>query len=303
MLQTSFLKFSAREMLRGEYIRAFLGALVYYIPMYLMSRTSLLAMEIGIGWYMLSRVLSLFVSIFVTEIFNVGFMRSLIRMKAPREAEDNEKRYDAGLVLSGYSENFGNTLKITFIRKIYLIGWALLAYLPMFVVIGVLAFMSNTPEISGLIDIFAQYQLSPTEEMALYLGGYILENCQYVIFMLLGAYILTFVLVIPLIRKQYEYMMIPIILADNPDITKKEAFDLTHEIMHGYRWRYFCVEISFVLWRMLAVVLFMNTYSYLILYIAMAMFLPYMNMTFIEFYKERRLIMKPDEEGEDKNEN
>lgn len=303
MLHTSFLKLSAREELKGEYLRAFLGAIVYYIPLYLMSRISLLATELGTSWYVLAMAASLLVSIFVTEIFNVGFMRSLIRMKAPKEAIDNEKRYDTGLVLSGYNENFGNTLKITFTRQVYLLGWSLLMLLPLIVVIGILAFMSNTPEIAGLKDAVMQYYTSPTEEMALYLGEYILENCQYVMYMLSGAYVLMLVLMIPYIRKQYEYIMIPIILADNPGISSKKAFALTREIMHGYRWGYFCVEISFVLWQVLASALFLNTQSYFVLYIAMAAILPYMNMTFIEFYKERRLMMKPDEEGEDKNEN
>lgn len=303
ILLTSFLKFSAREKLKGEYLRTFFGAVICLIPSYLMSKINLLATEMGTGWYMLSMAISVIVSIFVIEIFNVGFIRSLIRMKSTTEVNSEESRYDAGLVLSGYSEHFGNTLKITFLRQLYIVGWSLLAYLPIFVAVGVLAFMSDTPEIAGLIDAVSRYQISPTEEAALYIGEYVLQNCPYVVFILMGAYVLLFVFAIPLIRKQYEYMMIPIILAEKADISRKEAFALTREIMHGYRWRYFCVEISFILWQMLAVLLFMSTLSYLVLYLAMAAFLPYMNMTFIEFYKERKLMLTPVEEGEDNNEN
>lgn len=303
ILLTSFLKFSAREKLKGEYLRTFFGAVICLIPSYLMSKINLLTTEMSTGWYMLAMALSVLVSIFAIEIFNVGFIRSLLRMKEPKGAIDSEKRYDAGQVLSGYSENFENTLKITFRRQLYLLGWSLLAFLPLMVAIGVLVFMSNTPEIVGLKDAVMQYYISPTEEMALHLVEYIFTNCQYVLYLLLGAYVLMFVLMIPYIRKQYEYMMIPIIVAENPNITAKNAFAQTREIMHGYRWKYFCVEISFILWQVLAVALFMSTLSYLVLYMAMAVFLPYMNMTFIEFYKERKLMLTPVEEGEDNNEN
>ncbi len=303
MLQPAFLKFSAREELKGEYLRAFFGAFVALIPSYLLSRISDLAIKVGYFWWALAIVLTLVTSIFVTEIFDVGFMRSLLRMKSPKEADYDEKRYDASLVMSGYSENFGNTLKVTFLRQLYLFGWTMLAYLPLLVVIGLIAFMSNTPEISGLINAAMQYYMSPTEEMALYLGGYVMENCQYVVYMLLGAYILMFVLAIFLIRKQYEYIMIPIILADNPDISSKDAFALTREIMHGYRMKYFCVELSFMGWMLLVAILSGFTMSLLIVYALMATIEPYRHRTFIEFYKERRLMMKPDEEGENNNEN
>lgn len=303
VLQSSFLKFSARKELKGEYLRAFLGALVYYIPSYLASRISDLAVKVGTEWYILSLLFAILISVFVTEIFNVGFIRSLIRMKRMQDVGHGEKRYDAGLVLSGYTENFGNTIKIMLRRIWYLLGWGMLMLLPLFIVIGVIAFMSNTPGISGLIDVIMQYYISPTEEMAMHIGEYIAENCKYVIYMLSGAYILMLGLMIPYIRKHYEYIMIPMIVADEPDIEVKDAFAKTREIMHGFRWKYFCVEFSFIGWTMLATLLSGCTTSLLVLYAIQAAILPYINMTFIEFYKERQLMLMHDEEGEDKNEN
>lgn len=301
MLQTSFLKFSAREELRGEYLRAFFGAFVAMIPLYLISKIGDLAITIGHAWWMLAIALAWPVGIFVTDIFGVGFFRSLLMMKTSKEAEYDEKRYDINLVMSGFTQNYGNTLKITFLRKLYLLGWTLLAYLPIIVFIGIMAFLSDTPEISGFNNILSQYLISPSEETVLHLGEYVLDNCRYVAYMLMGAYILMFVLAIPLVRKQYEYIMIPIILAENPDISRREAFALTREIMHGYRARYFCVEFSFIGWQMLVVILSGYTMSLLAVYALMAAIEPYRQRTYIEFYKERRLMMKP-EEGDNNNE-
>ena len=45
--------------------------------------------------------------------------------------------------------------------------------------------------------------------------------------------------------KTYEYRMIPYILAENPKITRKEAFALSKQIMKGNKWKTFILDISF----------------------------------------------------------
>lgn len=63
----------------------------------------------------------------------------------------------------------------------------------------------------------------------------------------------TFLLIIPGIIKNYEYRMIPYILADAPGISRKEAFRISKEMMRGNKWKAFILDFSFIGWDMLAV--------------------------------------------------
>ena len=50
--------------------------------------------------------------------------------------------------------------------------------------------------------------------------------------------------------------MIPYILAENPTITMKEAFRLSKEMMKGYKWQAFKLDISLLGWTILGLVTF-----------------------------------------------
>lgn len=51
--------------------------------------------------------------------------------------------------------------------------------------------------------------------------------------------------------KYYEYSMIPYLLAENPTITKKEAFTLSKKLTKGEKWNLFIVDISMIGWHIL----------------------------------------------------
>ncbi len=58
------------------------------------------------------------------------------------------------------------------------------------------------------------------------------------------------------IIKTYEYRMIPYLLAENPNIKRKEAFKLSKQMMKGNKWRAFVLDISFFGWYFLSVLTF-----------------------------------------------
>ena len=64
----------------------------------------------------------------------------------------------------------------------------------------------------------------------------------------------TMLFIIPGLIKIYEYRMIPYILADNPDMDKKEVFALSKSMMKGNKWRAFVLDLSFILWDFLSCV-------------------------------------------------
>ncbi len=67
------------------------------------------------------------------------------------------------------------------------------------------------------------------------------------------VFLWSLLFVIPGIIKTYEYMMIPYILAENPDIDSKEAFAMSKQMMTGNKWKAFVLQLSFLGWFLLSV--------------------------------------------------
>ena len=59
--------------------------------------------------------------------------------------------------------------------------------------------------------------------------------------------------IIPGIYKAYEYRMIPYLLAENPNLSWKEAFSISKEMMNGNKWKAFVLDLSFIGWNLLSI--------------------------------------------------
>lgn len=66
----------------------------------------------------------------------------------------------------------------------------------------------------------------------------------------------TLLFVIPGIIKMYEYRMIPYILAENPNVSKDEAFAISKSMMNGNKWNAFLLDLSFIGWQILSLITF-----------------------------------------------
>ena len=82
---------------------------------------------------------------------------------------------------------------------------------------------------------------------------------------------------IPGIIKSYEYAIIPYILADDAEISSKDAFKKAKKMMKGNKWRLFKLNFSFIGWEILCV---------LTLGLGTFFLLPYINAANAEFYIE-----------------
>lgn len=279
-----FLKQMAKMKLQGIYTKALCGQLICYIPAYLVSMLVVL-ITTKLGGNIWGFLISLIFDIFIIDIFTVGYMSSLI--SASTNQENLEKKYDINLVLSGFSEHYPNILKITFLRRLYVMGWGLLSMLPLLVAVGVIACLTVKPETLQAFDLIVQLAQSPTNDMLLNVSEYIAQNCMYIVYILSGASVMCIVLLIPYVRKSYMYKMIPMIMAENPYMPSSMAFLKTREIMQGYRMKYFLLELSFIGVLILATIIasFISITS--VMYIIMAFAMVYINMTFVQFYLVR----------------
>lgn len=63
---------------------------------------------------------------------------------------------------------------------------------------------------------------------------------------------LWFFTIIGIFIKYYEYSMIPYVLAENPNISRKDAFRLSKELTKGYKWELFKLDLSLIGWEILS---------------------------------------------------
>ena len=94
---------------------------------------------------------------------------------------------------------------------------------------------------------------------------------------------------IPGIIASYTYAMVPYIMAENPELTPKEACERSKQLMDGNRLRLFCLTFSFIGWSFLCAVT--CGIGYIVL-------TPYIEAAVADFYREisdTRPVPEPDE--------
>lgn len=91
------------------------------------------------------------------------------------------------------------------------------------------------------------------------------------------AVLWTCLLIVPGVIKMFEYAIIPYILADDAEISGKDAFKKAKQMMKGNKWRLFKLEFSFIGWALLSVLTFGIGAFFLV---------PYIEAATAEFYVE-----------------
>ena len=123
--------------------------------------------------------------------------------------------------------------------------------------VGVLLriFLLNPLEVGGCRFFMENSEYQPTVGRL----GYAFQNGMY------GKTVLTLflrklfiglwalLLIVPGIVKSYEYRMVPYLLADDPNMTRQDAFRLSKELMYGQKWDTFVLDLSFIGWSLLSV--------------------------------------------------
>ena len=156
----------------------------------------------------------------------------------------------------GFKSNYKNVIKTMFFRDLYLFLWSLISVIPVAItaVIAVVLAMSSVNEAwIGVVIVLMVLVMIP---------------CM-----------------IPSIIKTYEYMLIPYIMAENPNMPTKDAFALTKHMMMGDKFNAWVLQLSFIGWNLLS----LCTCGILsIFYVA-----PYQAYTMAAFYKAMQQKVRP----------
>lgn len=86
----------------------------------------------------------------------------------------------------------------------------------------------------------------------------------------------------------YTYRMVPYLLSDFSNISIREAMKVSREMMYGYKWRLFMLDLSFIGWIV---------FSFITLGLGTLFVVPYMETACALFYddlKNERLIVTED---------
>lgn len=92
----------------------------------------------------------------------------------------------------------------------------------------------------------------------------------------LYTFLWSLLLIVPGIIKGYEYRMIPYILAENPSISKEDAFALSKQMMDGDKLNAWILDLSFLGWNILGI---LTCCTLSVFYV-----LPYQNLTNAQLY-------------------
>lgn len=87
--------------------------------------------------------------------------------------------------------------------------------------------------------------------------------------------------VVPGVRAFFSYAMTPYLLVDHPDWTPRRCIAESKRMMEGHRWRYFCLNVSFLGWTLLAAVT-----SYFFGGLTQLLLTPYIDAACAAFYED-----------------
>lgn len=104
------------------------------------------------------------------------------------------------------------------------------------------------------------------------------RNVETIFFMKLFIFLWSLLFVVPGIVKLYEYSMIPYIIAEDPNISRKDAFIKSKKMMSGNKWRAFVLTLSFIPWYILGALTFGAVTLFYVL--------PYHHLTSAALYDE-----------------
>lgn len=178
---------------------------------------------------------------------------------------------------SGISMSFNRTytFSLSELSKPEIMGF-LMAFLGAFtfaMVIGlVVSFFLLNPLHVGVQRFFvvSHYQKAELGEIGYAFSNGYLNVVKTMFLESLFIFLWSLLFIVPGIIKSYEYRMIPYILAENPGIDTREAFEISRQMMSGNKWNAFVLDLSFLGWSILSAftcgilaIFYVNPYIYM----------------------------------------
>ena len=136
---------------------------------------------------------------------------------------------------------------------IFLVVFIIVVLLATAIALVITAFISNPVEV-GSSKFFLKTLEEPAQvkEVAFAFDNSYKNIVKVMFFRTLYIMLWSLLFVIPGIIKSYEYRMIPYLMAENPNLSKEQAFALSKQMMMGQKWSAFVLDLSFIGWHILS---------------------------------------------------
>lgn len=197
-------------------------------------------------------------------------------MRTIRELKANARQQ-----LSG---RWGSAVGIVFLYSFMILAVAILSsvigYVDKTQIVGnVITILIGQPLGLGLIIFSLKFKRGENYSVETLFNGFRQFGSVVLLYlwMMLWIILWTLLLFIPGIIKSYSYSMSFYILADNPEVGVRNALTLSKQMMSGFKWKYFVLQLSFIGWSLLAC---------LTLGIGFLWLSPYMQISIANFYDD-----------------
>ena len=169
---------------------------------------------------------------------------------------DDSLYYDDGTLV----ENEDDSLGVTDILSLGFLGALGFGLIVLFAAVaaGVKIFICNPIEVGGCRFFIDNAYENPGAGTLFYAfqSGYYGKMVLTLFLRNLFIVLWSFLLIIPGIVKAYEYRMVPYLLADNPEMSRQDAFQISKEMMNGDKMNAFILDLSFIGWDILSALTF-----------------------------------------------
>ena len=240
----------AREALQGKWGKAALTMLVYGLL------TSIIS-----GILNLIPIIGPIANLVITIPLTFGFVATLIKLKRGEDTTYTE------FFTTGFS-NFASSWKVTLwtcVKLVIPIVLIIVSMIIMYIGFGAAAFSLQA---AGVPLDGTATTINVSNSTAASAGSSAIVGFIGIIGLIASSIWLTI--------KGYLFKPVFFILFDNPNKTAKEIVEESAKVMNGNRWKWFCLELSFIGWLILAV---------FTLGIGMLWIAPYMIISTIVFYE------------------
>jgi uncharacterized membrane protein len=153
-------------------------------------------------------------------------------------------------------------------------------------------FFRNTIQV-GKHRFFLETRMYPNTRFGRLFFIYRIKLVRHVAWVMLVKYIFLVLWSLTIVGgfiKVYSYRMVPVILAENPLLSWKDAILMSRKMMDGNKWRAFLLDMSFLGWMILS----LPTFGLLLLFYVF----PYREAADVELYmKLRKKILTEDKDG------
>ena len=111
------------------------------------------------------------------------------------------------------------------------------------------------PVTYGVTKYFLSFKREEAVDNSMLLAGFKKLTKTFTLYLLMSVktFLWTLLFIIPGIIAIYRYSMAYFLMIDHPELSANELLAKSSQLMDGYKWKLFVLQLSFIGWQILAI--------------------------------------------------